>query len=260
MKSILSLLIFINGLITFAQLPLIYKGKIGDYKIEVQFESCDSLDGGFSGKYRYEGKQNFLSLSGELTPPVIYMQEYFKGDTTGYWYLEMSGDSIKGFWVGNNNVAAVYLKYASGDRSILWRKTEIEYNKQVNSSLTGDYEVNNYFINDMWLSEENIFPEIGYNGGLISVIEREDGSIYFSVEAVCGPTYHIAYADGIAKKNGKIYVYQNEDGCSITFDFNDKKVAVESNSSMDCGFGARAYLSHDFVKVNNTPSIEFEGE
>jgi hypothetical protein len=112
----------------------------------------------------------------------------------------------------------------------------------------------------MWISEDNLKPELGYNGGLLTVKERKDRNIDFIVEVVCGPTYHIAFANGMAMKTGSMYVYQNEDGCSITFEFKDKRVAVESNSSMDCGFGARAYLSHNFVKVNDAPGSEFQEE
>lgn len=260
MKFLLFCAFSFQLLSAFSQEPLVYKGKIGDYGVEVFFESCDPISGELIGKYRYEGKQSFLSLSGELTPPVIYMEEYFKEDTTGYWYIEIFGDSIKGLWIGNNNAAAVNLSYSSGDRSALRMKTEIDYNNEVNASLTGDYEVNIFFINDMWLSEDNLFPEIGYNGGLLTVKEKEDGNIDFVVEVVCGPTYHIAFANGLAIKSSNKYIYKNEDSCSITFSFKDKKVAVESNSSIDCGFGARAYLSHEFIKVSNTPSSDFEGE
>lgn len=254
MKKILILLIMFHGMISVAQQPLIFKGKVGNYQVEVQIESNDPIDGTFTGRYRYEGKKTFLDVSGEYAPPVIYMEEYYKGDTTGYWYLELHGDSISGIWVGGDKAQTVYLSYSSGDRSFLKRKTEYDYNKEVSGSLTGDYEVNDYFINDMWVSEINLRPELGYNGGLLTVKEREDGNIDFVVEAVCGPTYHIAFANGIAKKDGNLYIYTNEDGCSITFAFKDKKVNVESNNSMDCGFGARAYLSHEFVKVRNQPT------
>lgn len=254
MKTIGLVLLVMISFFSFSQDSLIYKGKIGKYSIELQLDKCNSENGIFEGKYRYEGKKSFLKLSGELTAPIIYMVETNKNDTTGYWYLEMIDDSIQGRWVGGNVSLPVVLSYVSGNKDFLKRKTEWDYNLQTDATLSGTYEVNLYFLNEMWVSEENLHPEVAYNGGDLIVQENENGTIDFTVEVVCGPTYHFAFADGVAEKKDYEYVYQTEEGCSISFVFNDKKVMVESNGSMECGFGARAYLHHEFVKVSNAAS------
>jgi len=46
----------------FAQKPLIYKGKIGTYPIEVQFTKCDTISGKFEGRYRYAKKEKLPDL------------------------------------------------------------------------------------------------------------------------------------------------------------------------------------------------------
>jgi hypothetical protein len=254
MRGLIILLLSAISFSLYSQQTLVFEGTIGIYPVEVQIESMDS-EGIFTGRYRYKNKKSFIDLAGELAPPIIYMEEYYKGDTTGYWYLEQQGDSITGSWIYGKTLQKVKLAYKSGDRNLMSRKTEMDFNVSVSEDFTGDYEVNHYFLNDMWVTNENLQPELGYNGGNLSVQVRDDGNIDFTVEAVCGPTYHIAYASGIAYKNENEFVYTNEDGCVINFVFKDKKVSVESNGSMECGFGARAYLSHDFVKVSNEPAF-----
>lgn len=248
------LLFVLESAISVSQQTLIYKGKIDKYPVEVQFESCDPVDGTFTGRYRYEGKKTFIDLEGEFAPPVIFMEEYYKGRATGNWYLEMKNDSINGYWISDSKSQKVQLIYSSGDRSLLKRKSEMDYSQEVNGKLTGDYEVNHYFLNEMGVSEENLRPELGYNGGQLTISEREDGNLDFDVQVVCGPTYHLAFAQGIAVKNGQEFIYKSEEGCVITFLFTNKQVHVESNGNFECGFGARAYLNHDFFKVSDVPS------
>jgi hypothetical protein len=257
MRIVITLLFAFVFTRSYAQEALRYQGFVGTYPVELLIENNDEEYGLVSGTYRYMKKTTYIEIQGEVGPPVVYLEEYVNGDTTGYWYLEMNGDSLTGKWVGNGLVYDVVLEYTTGDRSLLSRKTEHDYNKEVNGDLTGEYEVNEYFINDMWVTEENLHPELGYNGGVLTIEELDEGRIEFMVEAVCGPTYHIAYAEGIAEKSGSEYVYRNGE-CLITFTFNNKRVKVSAASSMDCEFGARAYLGHEFIKVSN--SITETGE
>lgn len=245
---------------TNAQEPLIYTGEIDKYPIELSIQSCDVETGVFKGTYKYKSKKTSLNITGEYTPPILYFVETNLEDTTGYFYLEMEGGQLSGTWVAatNDKSYSVLLNYSSGNKNLLYRKSELDYNKEVNSDITGSYENNSYFLNDMWVSEGNLHPEVGYNGGMLTVNVREDGNIDFIVEAVCGPTYHLAYAEGIAEKVDGQYIYRNEDGCMITFVFSDKKVEVKANASMDCGFGARAYLDHIFVKVSDVVTVHSE--
>ena len=81
---------------------------------------------------------------------------------------------------------------------------------------------------------------------------------------VCGPTSHIAYASGKAVKKGNLYLYkanisgEDDKWCEITFTFRNKKVIAVANASFECGFGARAYLDNELIKVDNKPSFKNE--
>ena len=250
-KFYLLLLFFFVNSNLFSQQNLVYKGKIGSYSIQLTVDSCNAETGAFYGKYNYGKKKTFLKLNGEYMSPVLYLKESYKNDTTADWYVEEIGDSIVGKWIGNGKSLAIKLAYTSGNKSILNRKTELDFNKTVSEKISGRYEVSYNFINDMWVNEENLYPEIGYNGGFVKVKELKNGDISFELEMICGPTYHMAFAEGTATKVSENYLYSNEDGCKITFVFKDKKLSVRANSSMDCGFGARAYLDHELLKVKD---------
>lgn len=245
------LLIFLISFSFFSQGQLIYKGKIDKFSITMKLDSCNVETGAIYGRYHYSNKKPSLNLRGEFTTPVLYLQETLGQDTTGVWYLETLGDSLVGTWIGNGKSLAIKLVYKSGNKSILKRKTELDFNKTVSEKITGKYEVSYNFINDMWVNEENLYPEIGFNGGFVKVKELDNGNITFELEMVCGPTYHFAMAEGIAVKEGDHCIYKNEDGCEITFVFKDKKLSVKANNSMSCQFGARAYLDHELWKVKD---------
>jgi hypothetical protein len=103
----------------------------------------------------------------------------------------------------------------------------------------------------MWYSEDNPSVEIGYNGGYVDIFSISEDSLTFIAEMVCGPTYHIAYAEGTAYKVGTNYVYKYEDECEITISFSEKKLKIIANKSFECGFGARAYMDHELYKAND---------
>jgi len=52
-------------------------------------------------------------------------------------------------------------------------------------------------------------------------------------------------------REGDEYIYRNEDGCEIKVTFTEKTVKMIANNSMDCGFGARAFLDHEFLKISD---------
>ncbi|MFN5415444.1 MAG: hypothetical protein ACK5B9_00185 [Flavobacteriia bacterium] len=247
------LFVFFLSSCLFSQQNLVYKGKIGSYPTQLTVDSCNSQTGAFYGKYNYEKKKSFLLLSGELSSPVLYLEEKSKDITTGFWYLTIEDDSIVGDWVNldNNKKYPVKLKYSKGNKKILNQKTDSDYNKEVSENISGTYKSTINFINDMWVDDDNLSPEIGFNGGSIIIKEIDKYSISFSVEMICGPTYHFAMAEGIAFIEGDHYIYKNEDGCEITFAFKNKTIIAKANDSMNCGFGARAYLDHELLKVKD---------
>lgn len=228
--------------------PLIYFGEIGNLQIEMSIVKNDFQTGKFQGKYRYNGKESYLNLSGTYYSPCLHIEESYQNKVTGDFYLEQVGDSLIGYWKKNKKVMDVKLAYKSGDKKLLSRKLPEDYTEEVSSAIEGTYESHLYFINDYWLPEE---LEIGYNGAKASIKIIDEESIEINFEAICGPTYHFATGIGIAVKEGDEYIYRNEDGCEIKVTFTEKTVKMIANSSMDCGFGARAFLDHEFLKISD---------
>lgn len=236
--------------------PLKYAGKIGPYSIEVDITANNWEEASFEGKYRYAGKKAYLTLKGEINDDCYYIEESYNGKQTGEFYLMQEEGKLTGYWVSGTKSHPVELDYVKGDTRLLIAKSLIEYSSTVSDDITGSYGNELYFINDMWYEEGKPDVEIGFNGGHAVFEQLSDDSLRFSFELICGPTYHFAFGDGVAVKQDSIYVWENEDGCHIEFTPGEKSVYVEANNSMECGFGARAYVSHKFFKISDSHSFE----
>lgn len=252
MKTLFTILFSVTVFFfSFSQNKVVYKGKIGNYNITLTLDSCNHITGKVYGRYHYNNKPASLIITGEFNTPVLTLTEKYQEKITGEWFLEAVKDSLVGSWINNTKKLKVKLLYSSGDKNLLKRKTEVDYNKEVNNKISGLYQINYNFINDMWVDESNLSPEIGYNGGNAEITELDANRISFQLEMICGPTYHMAFAEGIATKVDGKYMYTNEDGCEISLEFKDKKLIAKANNSMSCGFGARAYLDHELYKIKD---------
>jgi len=244
---------------TQAQTQFQIGGLISKYSIEMELNSFDNTTGCFNGRYRYAGKKNYLNMKVWIMGQCLYIEEFYKDKTSGYFYLSLEEDSLTGWWTnGSKDPLPVCLKVNQGNTKQLSWPNIAEVSKKTNTKITGTYGVETYFVNELH------YPavEITFNGGYVSIEELAKDSIKFSVNVVCGPTYHIAMAEGVAKRNGKEYIYTadltdgNSELCEITFNFSQKSVLIKSNTSFNCGFGARAYLDHAFIKINNLAFFE----
>ncbi len=236
-------------------------GKIGKYSIEMFITQFDKSTKQFKGNYNYKGKKGALQLKGELKGNCIIIEEFFKNKSTGSFYLSKeNGDSLKGFWrAENKDPLTVLFKYKNAETAKqLVSDDLITLNKSVSNDIDGTYKVEQYFISDLF--HPNI--DLIFNGGTANFKKLGKDSLQFLVEMVCGPTSHIAYASGKAVKKGNVYIYKanisGDDGkwCEITFTFSNKKVIAVANASFECGFGARAYLDNELIKVSNKPLFE----
>lgn len=229
-------------------------GRIGAYAVEMLIDSSDYEKGEFGGRYRYAGKTDDLALKGNVRGTCIFIEESFKGMITGRFYLEQTGDSLKGKWVMEPKWYDVDLVIQSGNRALLTAKSLKERSQETSAGITGTYRTESYWINDMFFSEESPALEVGFNGGSAVIQDLGGGSIRFRVEVVCGPTYHFATAEGTARKEGAGYVHrvEGEEDCIITIKFGDRTVDMKASAAgFGCGFGARAYLDHEFLKVGD---------
>lgn len=243
--------------------PVELTGKIGKYSIEMFITQFDKSTTQFKGSYNYKGKKGALQIKGELKGDCITIDEFFKNKNTGSFYLSKEdGDSLKGFWKAENkDPLTVLLKYKNAETAKQLVPNDLmTLNKSTSNDIDGTYKVEQYFISDLFYP--NI--EIVFNGGTANFKKLGNDSLQFLVEMVCGPTSHIAYASGKAVKKGNLYIYkanisgEDDKWCEITFTFSNKKVIAVANASFDCGFGARAYLDNELIKVNNKPSFKNE--
>lgn len=232
-------------------------GNVGGYAVEMFIDSADNITGEFSGEYRYLNQENYLTIKGQNLDDVIYIEEFYLENQTGTFYLENDSETITGVWVNGEGTITyeVMLRSSDNNYDFISRKSLEEYNAESSESISGTYKVSHNFINDYFVTEDNPVYEIGFNGGTASFEELEDGKLKFEIELICGPTYHFALAEGVAVKKDDVYVFSeslwDEDICEITFKFENKTVYATSNNGFACGFGARAYMDHILIKVED---------
>lgn len=97
---------------TRAQDPVSYVGRVGNHNVEMELTTKDNK--AYTGRYRFEGRQEWLLLSGELyydrrqlNPQNLILKEYVTMNTpnpltpaqsSGEFTLYVSGDSLTGYW------------------------------------------------------------------------------------------------------------------------------------------------------------------
>ncbi|MDD4149345.1 MAG: hypothetical protein PHE33_04895 [Bacteroidales bacterium] len=256
MKKIFFILLFsilISTLSYADSLKLI--GNVGGYKIEMFIDSSDFETGEFTGKYRYLSQTNFLDIKGQNYGNVLYIEEFYNDKQTGTFLLEVIEDKITGWWYNDTKTLKADLFIQEGNNKHLIAKNLDDYNAECSDEISGKYEVDYYYINDYWTTEEKQSYELGYGGGSAKFEEQVDGSLKFEIELICGPTYHFATAEGVAVKKDDVYIYSEslygDEACEITFKFDGKSVYAVANDGLACGFGMRAYIDHKLIKVKD---------
>lgn len=234
--------------------PLLLEGFIDKYPIQMELNDHDWEKGLASGKYNYEGKTEHLVLDAKLLPPCIRLDEHPVGsdESTGMFLLQTNGDSVTGMWLAGDRKLNVRLHITAGDRAFLSAKGPRDEGKGTSAALTGSYKNEQYFLS------ENPENAIVYNGGRLMLKTIGSDSLEFLFDAICGPTYHFAAGAGVAHLEDEQFVWRNDEGCEIIIEPHEKGIHISANSTFDCGFGARAYLSHDFVKVDDVPDFEIK--
>ena len=260
MKRFFSLILITFGFTGYAQT---IQGKIGPYPIVMELDQLNWETGDLTGRYRYANKSTFLTLEGNVAQQVIWMEEIYDGEVTGVFYLSHEGDTTRGKWIADKKWYDVELYTSRKTIKNLATKTLDDYKKDVSSNLSGGYANEHYYINDMWFREDNPQMEIGFSGGTLVMEELHADSLRFIVNTVSGPTYHIAYASGIAIKNEEglfeclVEAYEG-DSCIVYIEPKQKEAHVWARGNFLCGFGARAYLDHTFIKI--TDRFEYDEE
>lgn len=241
----------------------IITGKIGEYPIEMEVEDVNWETGEINGKYRYASKTSYLQLKGGIMQNVIWLEESYKDKVTGTFYLALEGGKIAGKWISGVKWYEVVLDAPEATVAKMRTKNLSDYAQEVSKDVSGGYATETYFLNDMWFQEDNPQMEIGFNGGALVLEEMGNDSLRFSVNTVCGPTYHIAEATGIAHRIGHnafgcLYSVYESDTCFVHIELLEKSAHVWAEGNFACGFGARAYLDHTFTKITNRFDFEWE--
>ncbi|HRE74301.1 MAG TPA: hypothetical protein PK637_14170 [Flavobacteriales bacterium] len=235
--------------------PMVLNGSVDNYKIEMEISNFNPGTNEITGKYKYDSQKAYLELKGKAMGTTWMLEEYSKGKNTGTFYLNIDHKSAMGWWTDEKKSLAVDL--ASSSRISSVNSFDFEYNNfNPGKGITGSYSTEYYWVNDFHNDPTQPALEIGFNGGYAVFEEQKNGNLKFQLEVICGPTYHFAYAEGIAEKKGKKYIYtsseySDETPCEIVFTIDGNIIHAEANQSMGCGFGARAYLSHDFTKFSD---------
>ncbi|MBN2778710.1 MAG: hypothetical protein JXR36_13780 [Bacteroidales bacterium] len=250
---IVSLFVLLNSAVLGQSLKLV--GNVGGYDVEMYLDSSNYDTGELYGKYRYLSQKEFLTIEGKNYGEVISIEEFYKNKKTGEFLLEYDSIYLNGWWISETKTFPVELKIEDYSSAILNVKGNVDLAKECSSDIPGIYRVDYVFINDYFASEDNPVFELGHNGGSAKFEYTENGDLKFEIEMVCGPTYHFAIAEGIAYKKGDKFVYVSEKNewddelCEIEFTFTNKKVYAVANHSYACGFGARAYIDDELIKV-----------
>lgn len=234
-------------------------GSIGPYNIEMELSKNLTDSTNLKGKYNYKGKTAYLSITGNLfNDDVLQLNEYYKNEHTGSFYLQKTKDSLKGRWIAGKKHYNVGLHIKNNNWESIVSNKVVDLNKKTSNSITGSYVTENYFVNDMWFRDDNPQVEIGFNGGYLILEEIDADTLQFTLQNICGPTYHFASATGKAVRIDKnTFLYSNkskysDDTCSFTIEIKNKVAEVkQKTASFACGFGARAYADGTFIKVKN---------
>jgi hypothetical protein len=83
--------------------PLMLKGNVGPYSVEMEILSSDPISGRFEGKYKYLSKKEYLDLEGSIYGSCLQINEYYNGRQTGSFYLEREVDGLTGWWTHEKN-------------------------------------------------------------------------------------------------------------------------------------------------------------
>lgn len=237
--------------------PVVLSGSIGPYAIEVELSRAAQTDDTLSGRYRYAGKTAWLDLQGTAyDQDVVALTERADGKETGYFFLDVTGTALKGYWVSGETEYPVEITSEGKSVSALLSP---DSPPDVSASLTGQYTTGGYWVNTWWAPRY----EVGFNGGAVNVAVVDDGNLLIHFDFVVGPTYHLATFRGTAQRVGPNEFEHNavlegsSDPCRLTFRFDQGALSVsDQNNGFACQFGARAHANFDLIKTSDTAEFE----
>jgi hypothetical protein len=239
-----------------------FEGTIaGKYLIQMGLNDVNKETGAIDGRYKYTSSTGSLRIEGEiLAEGVFEFLEYDENNqVTGYFVGEIKEKTLEGKWHSpdGSKIFDFSLNYL-GDLNNLESLIPVDYfhNAKVRclknkTAIDGIYYWDTKYVTE---SIPDGIPDILHNYGVLFISNSTSSGFDFGLMAICGPTYHIAYAEGSAVlKDDKYVCTLQEDyteNCVLDFIISESTITIDQKSpSFECGFGARAYAGGDYLKV-----------
>ncbi|MEM8537080.1 MAG: hypothetical protein AAGF56_04375 [Pseudomonadota bacterium] len=251
----LTFLVFCFVATTAAADNVTFVGSIGPFEVEAELQR--DAAGQVNGRYRYVGKDAWLTLTAEVYgQDVIQMIEQLDGELTGTFFLDITPTALVGFWVVGDTDYPVHLETRAGHIAMIAPPSKAP---NVNTSLTGRYAIHRYWVNDLFAPDY----EVGFNGGDVNVVQMDEDTLLIHFSFVVGPTYHFAVFQGVANRLADgLFVHSamlpgSDEPCALSFRFDDGSLQITDHmNGAACQFGARAHANFALQKVSNTAEFE----
>lgn len=225
---------------------LVYKGTLGG-KYAIEMELIDQDGKNFTGRYRYQGKTQWLNLKGQLEGPTqseLSLLEYAPdGKNSGKFTIVFEGESLVGSWQKNPPTGKLDVKlmlFDSGQTAAI-SKTD---------SSSVKYELEKTVDTTPFPPEHKKEVPVGS----LEIARNAEG-LKFGLDYNTGyPHYHIAQAAGFAKPNGTnrfrySQILEGATGaCVLDMTVEGAAIRVETTTSSLCQFGAYADPSGRYIK------------
>lgn len=238
-KKISMLVIFIICIIDCGAQTASYIGTIGKYKIIMELNTEDGEN--YTGRYRYNGQTQWITLIGKAEGLALYLKEFVKGKNTGIIDLVFDDTNASGSWRKSKTDIPLTIQL-----SFMEDGTHTNVHDPIPDNLTGHYEFHPIIDN------EN-FPEDYKNDlpfGELNINQISDRDIEFDLQYTSGyPDYHQALIKERATSldGGKVYEYYSylkdydkEEKCKVTLILKGKDIYLKGALGPQCGSGANA--------------------
>ncbi len=218
-----------------------YIGTIDKYKVIVELNSADGKT--YTGRYHYNGKEQWIDLKGKVNGLVLNLNELSNGKVTGLWKLVFEDTKATGTW--RKNAAATPLKIKL---DFMEDGAGIHSREPIVRSLAGNYRLTRKVDNSQFPKDhKNEFPF-----GDLSIEQLSDREIRFTLDYNSGyPHYHLANISdkAVSFDGGKTYEFYNfisstgsDNKCKVTFTVKGKDIYVTGGNGPECGSGAHAQV------------------
>lgn len=246
-KFILSVFIMANAFFAIAQTAS-YIGTLGKYKIIMELNTDDGES--YTGRYHYDGKDQWIAVEGKTKDLVLYLKEYVNGKNTGMIDLVFEEKVASGNWrkTANDKPLKINLTYMEDGVGIIAADP-------IPNNMTGHYEMRGKVDNTNFPKDHK--DEVPF--GELSIEQLSDREISFELQYTSGyPEYHQALMNekAVSYDGGKTYEFLNyisgmgaDEKCKVNFTVKGKDLYLTGGTGIECGSGGNANPEGLYKKV-----------